>query len=894
MRKKMCRGWKRGAACILSFLVILQCVGCHSNQTVNPTGGAAAQSTAVQTQTPQKENDRETQELQTAGGEEETGGEEGETLSPKDQAVIDGWNQVNTGLTKDSIGANAAILDTFNTKASYEYILNPADYTVSFKLEERESDSWTPFIGSSSSTFTVSNDEVIEYTAAKKTIQFTAKKAGECVITAVNGNRTATALVIVHAPEDERDGANGIAYYMGYIAQELKPLSDADRVEYLYNLADYAAILQADGQVDGNLMNAMAAACLIYPSAYLINNYASLLMSQQQFKEALIWLEQAYEVEPGNPVILTNMGECCYEMGNFSMALSYTNQAISSQRDFGLAHLIQCCIYMKQGNMEKAIESLFRSAKTCWCELTTTLMQDLYEYTKGVLEKEEKMIITKEQLDILMEAAGYGTDKDSTSNAGTQVSFPYPAPVTSAALTAQASYSAAAQAIRAQTEDLHQYREYGGYAWGDDSRHVFIARFHILYYEHLIEQWGDNRSFKEERERLEKNFSEHEQSTWAPINEQLAEWDAELQFHSDMIIAAMGLSLVDGEQAKKLLEEHTLALKEKTEKYHVEGIKMKINTLESIRNQWHTVLIHIEEAKMDGYEKHLQPLLEEYYQRMYTILSCIADDRVRQNFEKRVLYTINEEAVMNPLYYAGADLDYEVNKYDMELEMLRRQLDNYYSDRLKAQNQEVQAKAQEQQLKWVKARRQEWGESYSLGLPPFSPIQVHIGMNNGNLTYGYSAFGHSIMYERDNKNGYLTQTITSTTDCWPFGLGQLAMTVDNLSDAADTLKLLSNPALKLGDVADFATGQVVGGIPVLGTSTKTGTINVYNEDGELVDSSRIREKSLEGSWGLLGGSITQTIAQGQKHNGILTNSVTTTTKVKLSFAGMEIDKDVNN
>ena len=890
MQTKMNRGRRRGAAYILIFLMLLQCVGCNVNRTENPVGGTSAQSTAAPSH---KDNDRETQELQTAGS-GETEGANGETLSPEDQAVVDQWNQVNTGLTKDSIGAKADILATFDTKATHEYTLNPEDYTVSFELKERESDSWTPFIGSSSSTFTVSDEEVIEYTAAKKTIQFTAKKAGECVITAVNKGRTATALVIVHAPEDNRETANSVAYYMGYIAQELKPLNDAERVEYLYNLADYAAILQADRKVDGNLMNAMAAACLIYPSAYLINNYASLLMGRQQFEEALVWLEQAYQVEPGNPVILTNMGECCYELGNFSQALSYTDRAIASQSDFGLAHLIRCCIYLKQGNQAKAIDSLFRSAKTCWTELTTTLMLDLYEYTKEVLEKEEKMIITKDQLDILMEATGYGTSVTAADSSSVQISFPYPAQVTSAALTAQESYWAAASAARTQTEDLRQYREYAASAWRDDPRHVFIARFHILYYEHLIEQWGDNRSFKEERERLEKNFSEHAESTWAPVNEQLEAWAEELQFHSDMIIAAMGLSLVDGEQAKQLLEEHTLALREKTEKYNIEGIKLKINTLESLRDQWHTVLIHIEEAKMDGYEKHLRPLLEEYYQRMYTILSCIANDTVRQNFEKRVLYTINEEAVISPLSYAGADRETEVNKYDLELEMLRTQLDNYYSDRIEAQNQEVQAKAQEQQLEWTNARRQEWGESYSLGLPPFSPIQVHIGINNGNLTYGYSAFGHSIMYERDNKNGYLTQTITSTAECWPFGLGQLASTVDNLSDAAETLKLLSNPALNVGNVADFATGQVVGGIPVLSTSTKTGSINVYNADGELVDSSRIREKSLEGSWGLLGGSITETTAQGQKHNGILTNSITTTTKVKLSFAGISMEKDVYN
>jgi len=927
MKIRTKRVWKRGIALLCAVLMLVETVGCGTTQSEVPgtDPGTVVESADQQTEEDKQGSQGETQsddqgagnQTQQAGnqGSQETSqsgnqGSQGESqsgnqgsqggtqigsqegLTSEIREMIDGWNEVKTTLDPESIGSNAAIFETFTKSAVYEYTLDPDDFKVSFILEEREDDSWTPFVSSKNTTFTVSDESVIEYVVEHKTIKFTAKKAGECIITATSGSKEATAAVFVLPLEDDRDSANGIAYYLGYIAQELEPLSDADRAEYLLNLADYAAVMQGGGMVDGNLMNAMGAACLLYPTTYLINNYASLLMSQQQYKEALTWLELAADAEPGNPVILTNLGECCYELGNLSMAMTYTDMAIAAEPEFGLAHLIQCCVYMKQGNLTESINSLFRSAKTCWTELTTDLMQDLYLYTKDTVERYDKFIITKDQLDLFMEAAGYGTTSDGRDILKYQISLPFPAPVTSAALTADESYGAASTAISEQNEaENGAAKYYEGYSRGDDPRHIFLAKFHILYYEFMIDQISGYKVYKEEKERLEQNFAEHERSTWAPVEEQLAEWAAEVQYHSDMVIAGMALALVD-EAGGAMVAEHSKLLQEKMEKYRIEGLKLKIETTESLRDQWHTVLIHIEEAKMNGYETKMRPLLEEYYQRMNAILGYMTNDAARRNFERRVLYVINEEALEIPLSYAGADREYEVNKYDFDLEMLRYELGNMYSDRIKAQNQEVQARAEQAKLQEAQAQKQGWGDSFTLGLPPFSPIQVHVGMNEGNLTYGYSAFGHAIMYERDEGSGNTIQTISTTTSILPFGLGQLDSNIRGIRDFAGTVDFLgSNMSPK--DIAKFAKGKVLG-IPSFDATETTGTVNVYNSDGELIDTSRFRTRSATAGMGILQGSISTTETFGSRHQGMLTNAVNRATKVKIEFGGISTSTQIQN
>ena len=798
--------------------------------------------------------------------------------------------EVQEELNEKSIGANKEIVQLLTAKKDdVQYELNEEDYTVSFVLEEKEDDSWTPFISGKQTEFTVSDASIIEYETAKKIIRFTAKKAGECIITATSEDKVATAYIKVKPINDERDKANSVDYYIYYLSKELEPLDDETRALYLYNLADYAALQQASSTVDGNLLSAMAAACLLYPTSYLLNNYGSLLMDQQQYKEALTWLSIADEADPNNPVILTNMAECCYELGDMNTALVYTDVAIASQSDFGLAHLLQACIYANQGNGDLFIESLFRSAKTCWTELTTKLMNELYIYTKEVMENYDRMISTKEHLDIFMEAASYGTTSDGRDTIEHQVNLPHPAQDITMALTAQQSYADQASQIRKQIEDLYgDYKYYEGSAYTDDPRHVFLLRFHMLFYEFEIENKCGSLAWSEEVERIKNQYWQDYEELYEPVEAQIAKWDQEVAENGYLATGALLVAPFDSSTDwMAIAEEKALWLAENAPEYMEQTLLLQIETAKSARDMWHDALIKMELAKIQGYESITKPLLEEYYQRMNAILGYTTNDKARIGFEKRVLYTINEEGIVIPLGMAGAEIE-DVNMFEMEIWYYNYALNQQYSIQSNIQSKEIEARAIE--AKWAKAQaeKQEWGQSYTLGLPPLSPIQVYIGMNGDNLTYGYGAFGHDIMYERNSKTGETTEAILTKTHTFLSGVSQLANNISGVLGFVGDGK----DASKLSGLHRFAKGQAMGGLPSYEESVTSGTVYTYNADGELVDVSRVRKTSYGGGWGLISGAV-ETETKSSRHNGNLSNSLNSTTKIKINIAGMEFTRQVN-
>lgn len=820
-----------------------------------------------------------------------------------DEDLTDVENQpetVFTELNENSIGANAELMATLkNTEAPYEYKLNEEDYDTSFVLYERDAETWTPFISGKETTFTVSEEGVIDYSVKnKKNLKFTGKKAGECVITAEQNGKISTALVRVLALKDDRDSAHSVEYYMLYIANELSELDSETKAEYLLNLGEYAAVSLASGAVDGNLVNAMAAACLIYPHTYLINNYAALLMGRAQYQEALLWLIQADEANPNNPFILTNMGECCYELGDYEMAMVYTDMAIAAREDFGLAHLIQACVYAQRGDLNAYIESLFRSAKTCWNELTTTLMQDLYIRAKDYQDRYDKAMLTKKHLDILMEAAGYGTTSDGRDIIAHQISVPFPAPITSAALQAEDSYQQQAEAFSAQNDQLFEdSKYYEGSTRSSDVRHVFIARFHILYYEWLIDE-NDSVSamFGEGYDRVMTNFEKDSRSMNALYEEQIDELWEEMQYHSAMGTGAMFAAPFDDSMDwESIMVEHGTWIAQHYEEYGIEIIKLQIKAMETEKEMWHKTLIKLEEEKMRGYESVTRPILEEYYQRMNAILGYMTDDTARKRFEGRVLYQINEEGICTPLGFAGAEME-DVNAYEIPLMALYSQLDQAYKMKDDRVEQKAQAALEQRRLAEAKAERETWGKSYQIGLPPLSPIQVYIGISGeGNLTYGYGAFGHDIMYERDPKTGNTIQTITSTGLAGVPGLGQLDKTVSDLKGIYDNisdLHELEGALITVNNVTGYAKGQVVGGLPSVDARETTGTINVYNKDGELIDSSRFRGTSVSGGAGLINIGVETTSTYRGRGQYNLINPISTKSKAKISIGGMTFEKEV--
>ncbi len=809
-------------------------------------------------------------------------------------------------LNEKSIGANKELVATLKNDApAIQYELKEEDHDYFFVLEVNEEDSWTPFISGKETTFTVSAESLIDYKVKnKKNFSFTAREAGQCVVNAVRGDKTATALINILPVEDDRVTANSVEYYMLYLANELAPLTSEEKADYLISMGDYAANLLASGQVDGNLVNAMAAACMIYPNTYLINNYAALLMERGQFKEALIWLYQADRANPHNVFILTNMAECCYELGDFSMALVYCDMAIACQEDYGIPHLIKAYIYAQGGGtFDQFITSLFKSARASWTDMHTKLFRLAFNYVTDYVDRYDKMPITKEHLDILMEAVSYGTTSDGRDKLSEQISLPFPAPMTSACLTAEKSYSDQAGALYDQVKALYyDAKYYEGYANGKDDRHHFIARFHILYYEWLIENNSASMAmFGEEYDRLEAQFYEKANSIIEPAEEQIAALQAEL--YEAAMTAVMGMMLspfADNPDAVlSIAQQNGKFVEEYWEPYQIEMIKITLNAYTEVQNIWHTDLKKMEEAKMDGYETVTRPILEEYWQRMNAILGYMTNDTARKNFEKRVLWTINTEGITTPLSLSGVEL-VEVNKYAGTINGCREKLEMAEIKKIESANQQAQANVERARLEKAKAEQQQRSSSYQLGFPPFSPIQVYIGYTeDGNISYGYGAFGHDVIYEHDFKTGNTSKNVASTTLAGLPGLGQLDKTVAGLKDLYDTienLREIEGALVTLDNVVDMAKGQIVAGLPSVDARQTTGSIEVYDRDGNLIDRSTYRTTSVSGGGGLLGSTAETTTTRSQYKDplsGKITNVVRTQSKGKITVGGFTFEENIS-
>ena len=67
------------------------------------------------------------------------------------------------------------------------------------------------------------------------------------------------------------------------------------------------------------------------PSIY--NNLGALYYMQNRFREAIVCMERSLELQPGDPVILTNMGLFSYELGNPRQARDYFQKALQTYAD---------------------------------------------------------------------------------------------------------------------------------------------------------------------------------------------------------------------------------------------------------------------------------------------------------------------------------------------------------------------------------------------------------------------------------------------------------------------------------------------------------------------------------------------------------------------------------
>ena len=170
--------------------------------------------------------------------------------------------------------------------------------------------------------------------------------------------------------------------WLDYFETELDGWSEADRIEYFNSISDYMALSLVSGEFDWNMINMGQAAAMIYPTTYMINNLAAVLMGALEYRYAANWLEVGVKANEPNAVLYTNLAICYYELGDYSKAMEWAGKAIEADSGYGLAHLVMTCVHLQNGDDMLAVETLFKSMRSTYTETTSDLLRDLYRQVR--------------------------------------------------------------------------------------------------------------------------------------------------------------------------------------------------------------------------------------------------------------------------------------------------------------------------------------------------------------------------------------------------------------------------------------------------------------------------------------------------------------------------------
>ena len=174
--------------------------------------------------------------------------------------------------------------------------------------------------------------------------------------------------------------------------------------EWALSVASDMATAMTFGGASAGLMNAAGLAVTVYPHPLVLNNYASLLQGYSPI-DALFFYLAALEFEPHNPVILTNIGMTYLDMGDYGAAKEYALIAIRYNPDCGPAYQILTACHLKDGNSVLAAETLFKSTRDCFDEMTMLLFESYFDAIDELDPKEDDFPINEVVLELIYETA---------------------------------------------------------------------------------------------------------------------------------------------------------------------------------------------------------------------------------------------------------------------------------------------------------------------------------------------------------------------------------------------------------------------------------------------------------------------------------------------------------
>jgi hypothetical protein len=182
------------------------------------------------------------------------------------------------------------------------------------------------------------------------------------------------------------------------------PKNEEATAEWALDLASDMASATVFNCITPELMKAAGLAVSEYPHPLVLNNYAGLLRGDSPV-DSLFFYFVALEMEPQNPIILTNIAMAYLDMGSLNTAIGYADEALRHNPECGPALQIKTIGHLKDGNSILAAETLFKSTRDSFDDMTILLFENYLEAVSELDPFEDDFPINDSLLEELYQMA---------------------------------------------------------------------------------------------------------------------------------------------------------------------------------------------------------------------------------------------------------------------------------------------------------------------------------------------------------------------------------------------------------------------------------------------------------------------------------------------------------
>jgi tetratricopeptide (TPR) repeat protein len=189
--------------------------------------------------------------------------------------------------------------------------------------------------------------------------------------------------------------------YTNYIQQLNTSIANAIKPEEKKKADDYIRNKKLTQSKDiGNtalaswLQNKLAASLYLFSKAIITNpadaltanNFSAFLLMGGLPEKSIPILEYWNKQKPGEPTILSNLGNAYYRLGDVDKAMKFLQQCVQADTLNATANKILCLLFLKQGDTKKAEEHGTRSISTSHDEQVISILRQLNKQIKpGVI-----------------------------------------------------------------------------------------------------------------------------------------------------------------------------------------------------------------------------------------------------------------------------------------------------------------------------------------------------------------------------------------------------------------------------------------------------------------------------------------------------------------------------